>query len=67
MFNFNIRIIKITSCSDDLNKELLISEIQTRPVLWNDRHPNLKNRVVSTKQWDKVAKIVGISGKNYIF
>lgn len=51
------------SSQNDLDRELLISEIQTRPALWNDRHPSHKNRNYVLKLWEEVAQIVGVSGK----
>jgi len=41
--------------------ELLISEVQKRPELWDKRKPKYKDRVVTNRQWDSVAKELEIS------
>ncbi|CAI6355478.1 unnamed protein product [Macrosiphum euphorbiae] len=43
-------------------RELLISEVQSRPILWNDRHPEYKKTDKTNKMWEKIGKVVGFSG-----
>lgn len=52
----------------DLECEALISEVQSRPCLWNDRHNDFKNSVVTKKLWEEVGKAINLSGKiNLLF
>lgn len=44
-------------------RELLISEVQPRPTLWNDRHPEYKKKEKTKKMWEEIGKVVGFSGK----
>ena len=48
------------------SRELLISEVQGRPSLWNDRHPNYKKTEKTNKLWDEIGAVVGYSGKKKI-
>lgn len=36
--------------------ELLITQVQERPILWNKFNFNYKNRILVNKEWIKVAK-----------
>lgn len=38
--------------------QLLISEVQKRPVLWNRWDENYKNRVLVDKEWENVAVVL---------
>lgn len=44
-------------------RELLISEDQSKPILWNDRHPDYKKTDITKKMWEEIGKVVGFSGK----
>lgn len=44
------------------SRELLISEVQGRPSLWNDRHPDYKKTEKTNKLWDEIGAVVGYSG-----
>jgi len=44
-------------------REILISEVQLRPPLWNDRHPEYKKTEKTNKMWEEVGKSVGFPGK----
>ena len=35
-------------------KEVLISEVQTRTFLWNDREKNFKNLSMTRKAWEEI-------------
>lgn len=43
--------------------DLLISEVPRRAVLWNKWDSKFKDRVVVDREWESVAKEVGISSK----
>jgi len=43
-------------------REILISEVQTRPSLWDDTHPEYKNVEKNKKLWCEIGKLVGIPG-----
>ncbi|XP_030753749.1 transcription factor Adf-1-like [Sitophilus oryzae] len=43
------------SSGKNVNKELLISEVQTRRPLWQDSHPLYKNKNAIEKIWQEVA------------
>lgn len=43
-------------------REILISEVQTNPSLWDDTHPEYKNCERNKKKWEEVGKIVGLTG-----
>lgn len=50
------------------SRELLISEVQGRPSLWNDRHPDYTKKLKKTnKLWDEIGAVVGSSGDYYLF
>lgn len=53
----------MTSQTQSIDRELLISEIQTRPALWNDRHRSYKDRQIVAKLWGEVATIVEVPGR----
>lgn len=44
-------------------RKLLISGVQSRPPLWNDRHTDYKKTDKTNKMWDEVGKVVGFPGK----
>jgi len=44
-------------------REMLISEVQLKPILWNDRHKDYKNTEKTKKIWDEVGAICGLTGK----
>lgn len=44
-------------------KEILISEVQLRPVLWDDRNKNYKNSEMTKKIWNGVGAACGVTGK----
>jgi len=44
-------------------KEILISEVQLRPVLWDDRNKNYKNTEMTKKIWNQVGAACGVTGK----
>lgn len=44
------------------SRELLISEVQGRPSLWDDRHPDYKKTEKTNKLWDEIGAVVGFSG-----
>lgn len=54
----------MSSQQEAIDRELLISEVQSRTVLWNDKNKNYKKTEVTKKEWLEVSKIVGIPGKN---
>lgn len=43
-------------------REILISEVQTRPSLWDDTHPQYKNVEKNKKLWCEIGKLIGIPG-----
>lgn len=47
------------SCS----KEILISEVQSRPILWQDTNKHFKNKSVTDKLWAEVGLACGVEGK----
>lgn len=40
-------------------REIIISEIQTRPSLWDDTHPQYKNVERNKKMWEEIGKSLG--------
>lgn len=44
-------------------RENLISEVQLRPILWNDRQKDYKNAEKTKKIWTEVGAICGLTGK----
>lgn len=44
-------------------REKLISEVQLKPVLWNDRQKDYKNKENTKKIWVEVGAICGLTGK----
>ncbi|CAH1975958.1 unnamed protein product [Acanthoscelides obtectus] len=40
------------------DREVLISEIQSRPAIWNDADPNYKSSVYVDKKWREIAQIM---------
>lgn len=51
-----------------LKMDLLISEVQKRAVLWNKWDPKFKDQVVVDREWDSVAKELGMSSKlSFVF
>lgn len=47
---------------NDVETELLISEVQIRPDLWNDCNKNFKNTAVTRKLWSEVGAQIKITG-----
>ena len=47
--------------------ELLINAIQERPTLWEKRNTSYHNRLLSHREWEAVAKIIGTTSKYNIF
>lgn len=43
-------------------REILISEVQTKPSLWDDTHPGYKNCEMNKKIWAEIGKIAGLTG-----
>ncbi|XP_029348355.1 transcription factor Adf-1-like [Acyrthosiphon pisum] len=43
-------------------REILISEVQTKPSLWDDTHPEYKNCERNKKIWAEIGKIAGLTG-----
>jgi hypothetical protein len=43
--------------------ECLISEVQYRPILWQDNHIEYKNKYVTNKIWEEVGKVCNCTGK----
>ncbi|KAL1493833.1 hypothetical protein ABEB36_009519 [Hypothenemus hampei] len=41
--------------------EILISEVQTRNLLWNKRNPRYKDRLTVDKEWDNVSERTGMT------
>lgn len=48
------------------NREVLISEVQTRPAIWNDADINHKNVDYVDKKWREIAQIMNKEGKQII-
>jgi len=48
-------------------REILISEVQTKPSLWDDTHPGYKNCERNKKIWAEIGKIAGLTGMLYIY
>lgn len=46
----------------DSTREILISEVQTRPCLWNDTHPHYKDSEKNKKIWEEIGNVVGLTG-----
>lgn len=47
--------------------ELLINSIQERPTLWDKRTKSYHNRLLSHREWEAVAKIIGTTSTTYLF
>lgn len=43
--------------------ELIISEVQKRNVLWNKFNTKYRDRLVSEKEWEAVARIANMNSK----
>jgi len=48
---------------NSVQREKLISEVQLKPMLWNDRHQDYKNTEKTKKLWAKVGVICGLTCK----
>jgi len=48
--------------SVDSMREIIISEVQTRPSLWDDTHPQYKNVERNKKMWEEIGKSLGKTG-----
>lgn len=46
-----------------VQREQLISELQLKPILWNDRHKEYKNTEKTKKIWAEVGAVCGLTGK----
>jgi len=46
----------------DSTREILISEVQTRPCLWNDEHPQYKDSEKNKKIWEEIGKVIEMTG-----
>ncbi|KAL4104806.1 hypothetical protein QTP88_020082 [Uroleucon formosanum] len=55
-------MIPIKTVDGYASRELLISEVQGRTSLWNDRHPDYKKTEKTNKLWDEIGAVVGYSG-----
>jgi hypothetical protein len=44
--------------------ELLISEVQKRNVIWNKFNKKYRDRLVSEKEWEAVARTVHMNSKS---
>jgi hypothetical protein len=53
-------------CSNS-DRQILISEIQARPPLRNDGHPDYKKTEKTDKLWAETGIIMGFSGEKKIF
>lgn len=42
----------------DIDTEVLISEVQARPVLWNPENEDYKNRDIRNKAWEDICKTI---------
>lgn len=51
------------NCTNQNTRELLISEVQTKPSLWDDTHPQYKNNERNKKIWEEIGNVVGMTGK----
>lgn len=47
--------------------ELLISEVQKRPVFWNKFHAKYRDRIHNEKEWNAVAIKTKMNSKYIIF
>lgn len=47
------------------SKEILISEVQSRPILWQDTNKHFKNKSVTDKLCAEVGLACGVEGKAY--
>lgn len=47
--------------------ELLISEVQKRPILWNKFHKKYRDRIHNEKEWNAVAIKTKMNSKYIIF
>lgn len=45
------------------SREILISEVQTKPTLWNPENPNYKKTDITSKLWNDVGNAVGLTGQ----
>jgi len=43
-------------------REIIISEVQTRPSVWDDTHPQYKNVERNKKMWEEIGKSLGKTG-----
>lgn len=63
-------LAKKKKCSEvkltDIQVEVLISEVQARECLWNDKHDSFKNLPLTRKLWNEVGAGLDISGKSLI-
>jgi len=50
------------SSFQDSTREILISEVQTRPCLWNDEHPQYKDSEKNKKIWEEIGKVIEMTG-----
>lgn len=46
--------------------ECLITEVQCRPILWQDNHKDYKNKSITDLVWEDVGKQCNCSGKMFI-
>ena len=63
---FEIVAAPLTMAGKELSreeKEFLISEVQSRTFLWNDREKNFKILSMIRKAWEEVGAVLNISGK----
>jgi hypothetical protein len=49
------------------DREILISELQARPPLWNDGHPDYKKTEKTDKLWAEIGIIMGFLQNKKIF
>lgn len=47
----------------NVHREILISEVQSRPSLWNDGHPDYKKTETTDKLWGEIGLAMGFPGK----
>ena len=46
-------------------KEILISQVQSKPILWQDTHKSFKNKSVTDKLWLEVGIACGVEGNGW--
>lgn len=46
-------------------REIIISEVQTRPSLWDNAHPQYENAKRIKKIWEEIDETVGTTGVYY--